>query len=268
MTASLKMVKLSSLTNTPGRTMQGRRWSDGLHQAVGDERRCADPERKPNAGSITFQNYFRLYEKLAGMTGTADTEAFEFSSIYKLDTVVVPTNRPMIRKDLPDLVYMTEAEKIQAIIEDIKERTAKGQPVLVGTISIEKSELVSNELTKAGIKHNVLNAKFHDSGDCCSGRLSGCGDYRDQHGGSWLRIFCARWWRQAEVAALENRAEQIEKIKADWQVRHDAVLAAGSLHIIGTGVTNPVVSITSCAVVLVVRGMLVLPVSTCRWKMR
>ncbi len=128
------------------------------------------------------------------MTGTADTEAFEFSSIYKLDTVVVPTNRPMIRKDLPDLVYMTEAEKIQAIIEDIKERTAKGQPVLVGTISIEKSELVSNELTKAGIKHNVLNNRQiprQRSGDCCSGRLSGCGDYRDQYGGSWYD--CARW---------------------------------------------------------------------------
>ena len=144
-----------------GRTMQGRRWSDGLHQAVEAKEGVQIQNENQTLASITFQNYFRLYEKLAGMTGTADTEAFEFSSIYKLDTVVVPTNRPMIRKDLPDLVYMTEAEKIQAIIEDIKERTAKGQPVLVGTISIEKSELVSNELTKAGIKHNVLNAKFH-----------------------------------------------------------------------------------------------------------
>ena len=192
-----------------GRTMQGRRWSDGLHQAVEAKEGVQIQNENQTLASITFQNYFRLYEKLAGMTGTADTEAFEFSSIYKLDTVVVPTNRPMIRKDLPDLVYMTEAEKIQAIIEDIKERTAKGQPVLVGTISIEKSELVSNELTKAGIKHNVLNAKFHANE--------------------------AAIVAQAGVAALENpTAEQIEKIKADWQVRHDAVLEAGGLHIIGT----------------------------------
>lgn len=120
-----------------GRTMQGRRWSDGLHRAVEAKEGVQIQNENQTLASITFQNYFRLYEKLAGMTGTADTEAFEFSSIYKLDTVVVPTNRPMIRKDLPDTVYMTEAEKIQAIIEDIKERTAKGQPVLVGTISIE-----------------------------------------------------------------------------------------------------------------------------------
>ncbi|MDU7049267.1 MAG: preprotein translocase subunit SecA [Klebsiella variicola] len=146
-----------------GRTMQGRRWSDGLHQAVEAKEGVEIQNENQTLASITFQNYFRLYEKLAGMTGTADTEAFEFSSIYKLDTVVVPTNRPMIRKDMADLVYMTEAEKIQAIIEDIKTRTAAGQPVLVGTISIEKSEVVSRELTKAGIKHNVLNAKFHAS---------------------------------------------------------------------------------------------------------
>ena len=134
-----------------GRTMQGRRWSDGLHQAVEAKEGVQIQNENQTLASITFQNYFRLYEKLAGMTGTADTEAFEFSSIYKLDTVVVPTNRPMIRKDLPDLVYMTEAEKIQAIIEDIKERTAKGQPVLVGTISIEKSELLSKMLRRRGI---------------------------------------------------------------------------------------------------------------------
>nr|3BXZ_A Chain A, Preprotein translocase subunit secA [Escherichia coli]3BXZ_B Chain B, Preprotein translocase subunit secA [Escherichia coli] len=186
--------------------------------------------------SITFQNYFRLYEKLAGMTGTADTEAFEFSSIYKLDTVVVPTNRPMIRKDLPDLVYMTEAEKIQAIIEDIKERTAKGQPVLVGTISIEKSELVSNELTKAGIKHNVLNAKFHanEAAIVAQAGYPAAVTIATNMAGRGTDIVLGGSW-QAEVAALENpTAEQIEKIKADWQVRHDAVLEAGGLHIIGT----------------------------------
>ena len=219
-----------------GRTMQGRRWSDGLHQAVEAKEGVQIQNENQTLASITFQNYFRLYEKLAGMTGTADTEAFEFSSIYKLDTVVVPTNRPMIRKDLPDLVYMTEAEKIQAIIEDIKERTAKGQPVLVGTISIEKSELVSNELTKAGIKHNVLNAKFHanEAAIVAQAGYPAAVTIATNMAGRGTDIVLGGSW-QAEVAALENpTAEQIEKIKADWQVRHDAVLAAGGLHIIGT----------------------------------
>ena len=219
-----------------GRTMQGRRWSDGLHQAVEAKEGVQIQNENQTLASITFQNYFRLYEKLAGMTGTADTEAFEFSSIYKLDTVVVPTNRPMIRKDLPDLVYMTEAEKIQAIIEDIKERTAKGQPVLVGTISIEKSELVSNELTKAGIKHNVLNAKFHanEAAIVAQAGYPAAVTIATNMAGRGTEIVLGRNW-QAEVAALENpTVEQIEKIKADWQVRHDAVLEAGGLHIIGT----------------------------------
>ena len=219
-----------------GRTMQGRRWSDGLHQAVEAKEGVQVQNENQTLASITFQNYFRLYEKLAGMTGTADTEAFEFSSIYKLDTVVVPTNRPMIRKDLPDLVYMTEAEKIQAIIEDIKERTAKGQPVLVGTISIEKSELVSNELTKAGIKHNVLNAKFHanEAAIVAQAGYPAAVTIATNMAGRGTDIVLGGSW-QAEVAALENpTAEQIEKIKADWQVRHDAVLEAGGLHIIGT----------------------------------
>lgn len=170
------------------------------------------------------------------MTGTADTEAFEFSSIYKLDTVVVPTNRPMIRKDLPDLVYMTEAEKIQAIIEDIKERTANGQPVLVGTISIEKSEVVSRELTKAGIKHNVLNAKFHanEAGIVAQAGYPAAVTIATNMAGRGTDIMLGGSW-QAEVAALEAPTEeQIAQIKADWQVRHDAVLAAGGLHIIGT----------------------------------
>lgn len=219
-----------------GRTMQGRRWSDGLHQAVEAKEGVQIQNENQTLASITFQNYFRLYEKLAGMTGTADTEAFEFSSIYKLDTVVVPTNRPMIRKDLPDLVYMTEAEKIQAIIEDIKERIAKGQPVLVGTISIEKSELVSNELTKAGIKHNVLNAKFHanEAAIVAQAGYPAAVTIATNMAGRGTDIVLGGSW-QAEVAALENpTAEQIEKIKADWQVRHDAVLEAGGLHIIGT----------------------------------
>ena len=219
-----------------GRTMQGRRWSDGLHQAVEAKEGVDIQNENQTLASITFQNYFRLYEKLAGMTGTADTEAFEFSSIYKLDTVVVPTNRPMIRKDMPDLVYMTEAEKIQAIIEDIRDRTAAGQPVLVGTISIEKSEVVSNELTKAGIKHNVLNAKFHakEADIVAQAGYPGAVTIATNMAGRGTDIMLGGSW-QAEVAELENPTpEQIAQIKADWQVRHDAVLASGGLHIIGT----------------------------------
>ncbi|MCS2160763.1 preprotein translocase subunit SecA [Scandinavium sp. H11S7] len=219
-----------------GRTMQGRRWSDGLHQAVEAKEGVDIQNENQTLASITFQNYFRLYEKLAGMTGTADTEAFEFSSIYKLDTIVVPTNRPMIRKDMPDLVYMTELDKIGAIIEDIKERTANGQPVLVGTISIEKSEVVSNELTKAGIKHNVLNAKFHanEAGIVAQAGYPASVTIATNMAGRGTDIVLGGSW-QEEVAALEEPTpEKVAQIKADWQVRHDAVLASGGLHIIGT----------------------------------
>ena len=219
-----------------GRTMQGRRWSDGLHQAVEAKEGVEIQNENQTLASITFQNYFRLYEKLAGMTGTADTEAFELSSIYKLDTIVVPTNRPMIRKDMPDLVYMTEKEKIGAIIEDIRERTAKGQPVLVGTISIEKSEVVSHELTKAGIEHKVLNAKFHamEADIVAQAGQSGAVTIATNMAGRGTDIVLGGSW-QAEVALLEEPTEeQIEAIKAAWKVRHDAVLAAGGLHIIGT----------------------------------
>lgn len=219
-----------------GRTMQGRRWSDGLHQAVEAKEGVEIQNENQTLASITFQNYFRLYEKLAGMTGTADTEAFEFSSIYKLDTIVVPTNRPMIRKDMPDLVYMTEKEKIGAIIEDIRERTAKGQPVLVGTISIEKSEVVSHELAKAGIEHKVLNAKFHamEADIVAQAGQSGAVTIATNMAGRGTDIVLGGSW-QAEVALLEEPTEeQIEAIKAAWKVRHDAVLAAGGLHIIDT----------------------------------
>ena len=219
-----------------GRTMQGRRWSDGLHQAVEAKEGVEIQNENQTLASITFQNYFRLYEKLAGMTGTADTEAFEFSSIYKLDTIVVPTNRPMIRKDMPDLVYMTEMEKIGAIIEDIRECTKRGQPVLVGTISIEKSEVVSQELTKAGIKHNVLNAKFHakEADIVANAGQPGAGTIATNMAGRGTDIVLGGSW-QTEVAELvEPTDEQIEAIKAAWKIRHDAVLAAGGLHIIGT----------------------------------
>ncbi|CNK50959.1 preprotein translocase subunit SecA [Yersinia aleksiciae] len=219
-----------------GRTMQGRRWSDGLHQAIEAKEGVEIQNENQTLASITFQNYFRLYEKLAGMTGTADTEAFEFSSIYKLDTIVVPTNRPMIRKDLADLVYMTEQEKIGAIIEDIRERTANGQPVLVGTISIEKSEVVSAELTKAGIEHKVLNAKFHamEADIVSQAGQPGAVTIATNMAGRGTDIVLGGSW-QSEIAALENPTEdQIAAIKAAWQIRHDAVLASGGLHIIGT----------------------------------
>ena len=219
-----------------GRTMEGRRWSDGLHQAVEAKEGVEIQNENQTLASITFQNYFRLYEKLAGMTGTADTEAFEFRQIYKLDTIVVPTNRPMIRNDMPDLVYMTEQEKIDAIIEDIKERSTKGQPILVGTISIEKSEVVSRELTKAGIEHKVLNAKFHEKeADIVAnaGQESAVTIATNMAGRGTDIVLGGSW--QSELAEIDNPTEeQIAEIKAAWQVRHDRVLAAGGLHIIGT----------------------------------
>ncbi len=145
-----------------GRLMPGRRWSDGLHQAVEAKEGVKIANENQTLASITFQNYFRMYKKLAGMTGTADTEAGEFAKIYNLDVNVIPTNRPMIRKDYPDVVYRTEREKFNAIVEEIKDCYERGQPVLVGTISIEKSERLSSYLNKHGIKHNVLNAKYHE----------------------------------------------------------------------------------------------------------
>ncbi|MGV8925994.1 MAG: preprotein translocase subunit SecA [Ewingella sp.] len=220
-----------------GRTMQGRRWSDGLHQAVEAKEGVDIQNENQTLASITFQNYFRLYEKLAGMTGTADTEAFEFSSIYKLDTIVVPTNRPMVRKDLPDLVYMTEMEKIGAIIEDIRERTANGQPVLVGTISIEKSEVVSRELDKAGIAHSVLNAKFHaKEAEIVSqaGQPSAVTIATNMAGRGTDIVLGGSWQVEIEDLGEDVTDEQKAEIKAAWQIRHDAVLASGGLHIIGT----------------------------------
>lgn len=219
-----------------GRTMQGRRWSDGLHQAVEAKEGVKIQNENQTLASITFQNYFRLYEKLAGMTGTADTEAFEFNSIYRLETIVIPTNRPMIRKDLPDLVYMNEKGKFAAIIEDIRERTKNGQPVLVGTISIEKSEEISQALTKANIHHNVLNAKFHamEADIIANAGLPSAVTIATNMAGRGTDIVLGGSW-QTEVAKLENPTEeQIEEIKAQWQKRHDAVLASGGLHIIGT----------------------------------
>ncbi|MFS1538948.1 MAG: preprotein translocase subunit SecA [Candidatus Phlomobacter fragariae] len=219
-----------------GRTMEGRRWSDGLHQAVEAKEGVKIQNENQTLASITFQNYFRLYEKLAGMTGTADTEAFEFRSIYKLDTIVIPTNSPMIRNDLPDLVYMTEADKFAAIVDDIRECTSRGQPVLVGTISIEKSELISWELTKAKIAHNVLNAKFHamEADIIAEAGQAGSVTIATNMAGRGTDIVLGGSW-QAEINKLENASqEEIDKIKTAWQERHEVVIAAGGLHIIGT----------------------------------
>ncbi len=219
-----------------GRTMPGRRWSDGLHQAVEAKEGVKIQNENQTLASITFQNYFRLYDKLAGMTGTADTEAFEFQQIYGLDTVVIPTNKPMVRKDMGDLVYLTANEKYAAIIEDIRGCVERGQPVLVGTVSIENSELLSGILTKENIPHKVLNAKFHamEAEIVAQAGQTGAVTIATNMAGRGTDIVLGGNW-QAEIAQLENPTEaQIADLKAAWQVRHDAVLAAGGLHIIGT----------------------------------
>ena len=220
-----------------GRKMVGRRWSEGLHQAIEAKEGVEIHSENQTLASITFQNYFRMYKKLAGMTGTADTEAYEFQQIYGLQTVVLPTNRPMIRKDMPDLIYLTEDDKYKAIVNDIKETIAKGRPVLVGTISIENSEKLSHLLDKLGIKHQVLNAKFHEKEAYIvvqAGR-PGTVTIATNMAGRGTDIILGGNLK-ADIAALgENpTAEQIEKVKADWQKRHDDVLKAGGLHIIGS----------------------------------
>ncbi|WP_119560309.1 preprotein translocase subunit SecA [Vibrio cholerae] len=219
-----------------GRTMPGRRWSDGLHQAVEAKEGVKIQNENQTLASITFQNYFRLYEKLSGMTGTADTEAFEFQQIYGLETVVIPTNKPMVRNDMPDVVYRSEAEKFAAIIEDIKQRVEKGQPVLVGTVSIEKSELLSNALKKAGIKHNVLNAKFHEKEAeiVAEAGKPGAVTIATNMAGRGTDIVLGGSWQAKEEKLANPTQEQIDAIKAEWKQVHDQVLQAGGLHIIGT----------------------------------
>ena len=219
-----------------GRTMEGRRWSEGLHQAVEAKEGVRIQNENQTLASITFQNYFRLYNKLAGMTGTADTEAFEFNHIYGLETVVIPTNRPMQRKDNADLIYLTAEEKYEAIVEDIKECVKRGQPTLVGTVSIENSELISRILKKSKIPHKVLNAKFHEheADIVAQAGKPGAVTIATNMAGRGTDIVLGGNW-QAEVEKIENPTEaQIEKIKAEWKESHDAVLASGGLHIIGT----------------------------------
>ncbi|MBT1446497.1 preprotein translocase subunit SecA [Shewanella sp. JM162201] len=219
-----------------GRTMPGRRWSEGLHQAVEAKEGVRIQNENQTLASITFQNYFRQYQKLAGMTGTADTEAFEFQHIYGLDTVVVPTNRPMVRKDMADLVYLTAREKYQAIIADIKDCRERGQPVLVGTVSIEQSELLSRLLNQEKIPHQVLNAKFHEkeADIVAQAGRPGAVTVATNMAGRGTDIVLGGNWK-SEVAALENPTpEQIAAVRADWQQRHDTVVEAGGLHILGT----------------------------------
>ncbi|MBC3765306.1 preprotein translocase subunit SecA [Neptunicella marina] len=219
-----------------GRTMEGRRWSEGLHQAVEAKEGVKIQNENQTLASITFQNYFRIYDKLAGMTGTADTEAFEFNHIYGLLTVVIPTNKPMIRDDKDDLIYLTAEEKFEAIVEDIHKCIEKKVPVLVGTISIENSELLSRFLKKKKITHKVLNAKFHaqEADIVAQAGQPGAVTIATNMAGRGTDIVLGGNW-QAEVEKLENPTqEQIDKIKADWKVRHDAVVEAGGLHIIGT----------------------------------
>ena len=219
-----------------GRTMPGRRWSEGLHQAVEAKEGVPVQRESQTLASTTFQNYFRLYEKLAGMTGTADTEAFEFRQIYGLDVVVIPTNKPLIRRDLNDLVYLTAEEKFEAIIKDVQAETEAGRPVLVGTASIETSEYLAGLMKQAGIAFSVLNAKQHQSEAeiiAQAGR-PGAVTIATNMAGRGTDIMLGGNW-EAEAARLDNPSpEQLERLKAEWQERHDAVLAAGGLHVIGS----------------------------------
>ncbi|MCW8904383.1 preprotein translocase subunit SecA [Sedimenticola sp.] len=220
-----------------GRTMPGRRWSEGLHQAVEAKEGVEIQKENQTLASITFQNYFRLYNKLSGMTGTADTEAPEFLQIYGLEVVVIPTNRDMVRDDMGDLVYLTAAEKYRAITEDIQDCVKRGQPVLVGTASIETSELISELLDKAKVTHQVLNAKHHEreANIVAEAGRPGAVTIATNMAGRGTDIVLGGN-PDMEIADLGDAAtpEAIEKIRADWKERHQQVLDAGGLHVVGT----------------------------------
>ena len=218
-----------------GRMMPGRRWSEGLHQAVEAKEGVRVQSENQTLASITFQNYFRLYDKLSGMTGTADTEAFEFQQIYGLEVVVVPTHMPMIRDDMGDQIYRTAREKQQVIIEDIVDCHKRGQPVLVGTISIEASENLSRALSKAKIPHQVLNAKHHEKEAqivAQAGRPGAVTIATNMAGRGTDIVLGGNL--EMELAEAGDDEKKKEAIKRDWQKRHDAVVAAGGLHVIGT----------------------------------
>ena len=220
-----------------GRTMQGRRWSDGLHQAIEAKEGVAIQPENQTLASITFQNYFRLYKKLSGMTGTADTEAYEFQEIYNLEVVVIPTHRPMIRKDYGDLIFLSVEEKFDAVLKDIQDCYQRSQPVLVGTTSIEISELLSKQLQKAHIPHEVLNAKQHErEADIIAqaGRPAAVTIATNMAGRGTDIVLGGNWL--AELAALgeDISDEQKQAARTAWQERHDLVIKAGGLHIVGT----------------------------------
>ncbi|EKD45920.1 MAG: hypothetical protein ACD_69C00076G0001 [uncultured bacterium] len=219
-----------------GRTMEGRRWSDGLHQAVEAKEGAQIRNENQTLATITFQNYFRLYDKISGMTGTADTEAYEFQQIYGLEVLVIPTHMLMIRKDLPDQIYLTAKEKFNAVLQDIKENSKKGQPILVGTASIETSEKLSVLLNKAGIAHQVLNAKYHEreAKIIAQAGRPGAVTISTNMAGRGTDIVLGGAL-DTELKALENPTDEgITKVKIDWQERHNKAIAAGGLHVIGS----------------------------------
>jgi len=219
-----------------GRTMAGRRWSEGLHQAIEAKENVSIQHENQTIASITFQNYFRLYNKLSGMTGTADTEAFEFQQIYGLEVVVVPTNMPMIREDLGDLIYLTVLEKFGAIIEDIKDCVSRGQPVLVGTTSVETSELLSGFLDKDKIKHQILNAKQHEreANIIADAGIPGTVTIATNMAGRGTDIVLGGNLEVHLKEIPEDQLDKREELKVNWMRRHEEVIAAGGLHIIGT----------------------------------
>ncbi len=220
-----------------GRTMEGRRWSDGLHQAVEAKEGVSIQHENQTLASITYQNYFRLYNKLSGMTGTADTEAPEFLQIYGLEVVIIPTHKPMVRNDMADLVYLTSAEKFDAVIEDIQDKVAGKQPVLVGTASIEVSEHISRRLKKHKIKHKVLNAKHHEKEAhivACAGEPGAVTIATNMAGRGTDIVLGGNFQEEIDTKGSEISESRKNKIYSDWKVRHEAVLSAGGLHIIGT----------------------------------
>jgi len=219
-----------------GRTMPGRRWSEGLHQAVEAKEQVSIQHENQTLASITFQNFFRMYQKLSGMTGTADTEAYEFQQIYNLEVVVIPTHKPMCRKDEPDLVYLTQKDKYEAIIIDVQDCVKRKQPVLVGTASIESSELVSHLLQKAGIKHQVLNAKFHEKEAQIiaeAGRPGAVTIATNMAGRGTDIVLGGSLQAIPGLVAADGDLSPNQR-EAEWQKRHDDVLAAGGLRIIGS----------------------------------
>ncbi|WP_133011129.1 preprotein translocase subunit SecA [Marinomonas flavescens] len=220
-----------------GRTMQGRRWSEGIHQAVEAKEGVTIQAESQTLASTTFQNYFRLYDNLSGMTGTADTEAFEFQQIYGLSVVVIPTNNPVQRKDSNDLIYMSTEDKFEAIVVDIENISAQGRPILVGTASIEYSELLSDYLNKKNIKHNVLNAKQHEREAQIvaeAGRPSAVTIATNMAGRGTDIVLGGNLQVELDQLGESATQEEVDALKADWKERNAAVLAAGGLHIIGT----------------------------------